>query len=390
MPYSHLLRPNSVSAVKILSMKNAPPWLALSIALAVFTFSLAVDAAEKSAPSAPLGVPSQGAQSEDATTLERTELGRKLFFDKRLSADGTISCSSCHEPQHAFSDGRPLAIGIGGGKGTRNAPSLFNVAYQTSLFWDGRAATLESQASMPLLNPVEHGLADPQHLVDIVQRDPKYQRDFAKCFTKQSDTISMGQITAVLATFERTLLAGDSPFDRYYFAGERTAMPESAIRGFELFRGRAQCATCHLIGEHDALLTDQQFHPSITRLPAEVNDNLSRLTQKVVRARAQSDGSRMIDRAITDDPQIAALGRFVVTLNPADIGQFKTPSLRNVALTAPYMHDGSFANLEQAIDAELYVRGSAMNFPIVLTANEREDMLAFLNALTTSAKHGLP
>lgn len=330
---------------------------------------------------APLGLPRVSVREPERPGL--SALGRRLFFDKRISADGTIACSSCHDPKLAFSDGNAVATGVGGKNGTRNAPSLFNVAFQNSLFWDGRAADLETQARAPLLNPVEHGLHEAD-VVSLVRSDASYQRAFAETFGIAPKNISMSEIVNAFANFERTLLAGDTPFDRYYYGAEKSALSPSAIRGLALFQGRAHCASCHLIDEHSALLTDQQYHNSVTGLPESITVRLATLSREVVDMKNRGDVEGL-DRATTTRSEIAALGRFLVSLDPADIGKFKTPSLRNVALTAPYMHDGSIQGLERAVDIELYVRGAAANYPIVLTTDERQELLAFLRSLTSPA-----
>lgn len=339
------------------------------------------DPARQTAP-VPLGLPGLESLHGAPPNPSLAALGGKLFLDKRLSADGRVSCSSCHDPARAFTDGRTRAIGIKGHQGTRNAPSLFNVAYQGALFWDGRSPSLEAQARAPLTNRSEQGLADERQVVQILEGDPAYRSAFAEAFPGHGKRIGIEDVANALAEYERTLLAGNSPFDRYYFGGEKAAMPEAAVRGLALFQGRAACSTCHLIGEHDALFTDQKYHPSTTGLGAEVNADLPALAKKVLAARS-SGGQAALDQMITDNPRIAALGRFNATQNPADIGQFKTPSLRNVALTAPYMHDGSIQNLPEVIETELYVRGAAMNYPIVLTQSEQQDLLAFLLALSS-------
>lgn len=330
-----------------------------------------------------LGLPTPRNTPESPLVKAQIALGEKIFFDKKFSSDGSVSCSTCHDPMHQFTDGKAVATGVGDRHGTRNAMSLLNVGFQTSLFWDGRAADLESQALNPLLNHVEHNLNSEDQLIGIAKSEPIYRDAFSIVFKVTPDAISTAMIAKALAAYERTLLSGGSSFDLYYYGGDKQALSESAIRGFELFRGRAHCSTCHTISAHDALFTDGEFHASITNLPKEVNRDLSALTQKVI-ALKNSPDREALDRAITTDKEIAALGRFVVTLNPADIGQFKTPSLRNVALTSPYMHDGSVSSLEEVIGDELYIRGAALNYPIVLSTLELQDLRAFLFSLTST------
>jgi len=193
--------------------------------------------------------------------------------------------------------------------------------------------------------------------------------------------VSFEDVSAALVTFEETLLAGDSPFDRYRYGHEPAAMSAAAVRGLALFQGKAQCASCHRIDERSALLTDGGFHASPVRIPESVLAQLGALTERVseMRARGDVDG---LNALIAGDSDVAALGRFVVTLQPKDIGVFKTPSLRNVALLGPYMHDGSVALLSQAIQVELYSR-TDRNYPLILTEDEQADLLQFLEALTS-------
>lgn len=305
-------------------------------------------------------------------------LGKLLFADKRLSADGKVSCATCHVPAKALSDGLPVAVGVHGQRGHRNTPSLWNVASLPSQFWDGRRTTLEKQALDPLLNPREHGMQREDAIVSIIRSDAQYRAAFASAFGLSPNEINPKHIAIALATFERTLISNDSPFDRFLYKAESAAMSEAAIRGLDLFRGRAECATCHSVGEREASLTDHQFH-SLGVSFETIAPRLADITQRV----SAVDG-RDLDQLIAADANVAALGRFAVTKDPRDIGKFRTPSLRNVALTAPYMHDGSVPTLEAAIDSEVYYRGLERGRPLILTPREKADLVAFLNALTGS------
>lgn len=338
--------------------------------------------AEDAKPGAELGLPALATTNRSRADETVIRLGRALFSDARLSADGRISCAKCHDPRRAFTDGRQHALGHDEQPGTRNTPSLLNVAFATSLFWDGRASSLESQALLPLLNPLEHGLRSQREISAVIRTDPAYVRDFSVAFHLKAREIDSGLVAQALSAYERTLLAGGSPFDRYLYGHDLKAMSAEAVRGLELFRGRAQCASCHLIGAASALLTDGEYHMTPIGLPSRVTENLPVLTSRVVTAARAADRS-VLERLIASDPDVAALGRFVVTLNAADIGNFKTPSLRDVDVTAPYMHDGSVATLEEAVDQELYGRNSALRYPIQLTVSERADLVAFLRSLTS-------
>lgn len=329
-----------------------------------------------------LGLPPTAAAATRNADSRLKILGEQLFFDRRLSADGKISCATCHIPREAFTDKRPRSVGHDDRMGTRNAPSLLNVVYSDSLFWDGRTKDLETQAIAPLTNPLEQALPSEESIAVIVRRDPGYAREFSRLFAAGREQITPAMVTRAISAYERSLVAGDSPFDRFEYGHDAGALTPAARRGLELFRGRAQCASCHLIGASSALLTDGQFHSSPLRLPESVNAELGPLSAKVV-AIAASGKRRELEQLIASDASVAALGRFVVTLKPDDIGKFKTPSLRNVALTAPYMHDGSVNTLEEAVDLELYSRGTTLNYPIALTVDERRDLAEFLVALTS-------
>lgn len=304
-------------------------------------------------------------------------LGERLFFDKRFSADGTVSCGSCHIQKHAFADGRKLAIGIGGKLGTRNAPGLLDLDVYSSFFWEGRAGSLEEQIVFPLLNPIEHGLTSQDQVLAILRNDPAYLAEFKQAFGTDAAPIRMDNFARAIVAYERSLNAGPSPFDRFYSDRKSAALSNNAVRGWGVFRGKAGCASCHSVDKSGSPFTDNRFHAGITQ-----DYDLSKgLKDTAVRLAGMDQHAR--DRLISGDPRVAALGRFVVTLNPKDIGLFRTPTLRNVAITAPYMHDGSIETLEEAVDWELYARGHGGGRTIVLMPEEKEWLLAFLNSLTS-------
>ena len=202
---------------------------------------------------APLGLPAVPGAAPAAAVA----LGKKLFFSPSLSVDGTLACASCHQPGQGFADPRPNSPGVNGGRGNRNAPSVWNAAYWSSQFWDGRAATLEQQASGPMMNPVEMGHSS-RGVVSAVAADPEFRRFMAAAYGDEAVTLE--RITKAIAAYEKTLVRGNSPFDRYLFGGDRTALSEEAQRGLALFRNKAKCAVCHTIAADHALLTDQKFH----------------------------------------------------------------------------------------------------------------------------------
>jgi cytochrome c peroxidase len=308
-------------------------------------------------------------------------LGRALFFDSAFSDDGRVSCASCHQPERAYTDGLGQASGISGRHGTRNTPSLLDVGRQRSLFWDGRREHLEDQALDPVLNEVEHGLHDEAQLLDRVRSEARYEGAFQAAYGVPVGHATARQVAEALAAFERTLVSGPSPFDRF-LAGQRDALPEPARRGWVVFDQEAHCTRCHVVATGDGqppLFTDHQFHSLAVGLD-RIARKLPELTRRLVALRG--DGGPL-GREVLHDPDLAELGRFAVTLDPKDLAAFKTPGLRNVALTAPYMHDGSVATLGEAVDLEVYSRGAREERRPILTPVERADLIAFLEALTS-------
>ena len=303
---------------------------------------------------APLGLPAVPIPPDNPPTEETIALGRRLYYDPQLSADATISCASCHAPQFAFSDNRPFSEGVGGKLGTRHSPTVINSAYSSLQFWDGRAPSLEEQAKGPMANPVEmaHSL---EGVVQHLQADPKYNELFKKAWG--TDQITIDIVVKSIASFERTVIAGDSPFDRFYYGHDSKALPSAAQRGLIIFINakKGNCAVCHPIGKDYALFTDSKFHN--LGIGADTRGNLN------------------------------DLGRYSETKNDADMGAFKTPSLRNLAGRGPYMHDGTFPTVRDALAH--YIGGGNWNPHLdkeihsldVLTFEERDDLLQFLDSL---------
>lgn len=303
---------------------------------------------------APLGLPPVPIPADNPPTAATVALGKRLYYDPVLSLDRTVSCATCHDPRDAFADARRVSVGVGGKTGTRNAPSVVDGAYYTAQFWDGRALDLEQQAAGPVQNPVEMA----HTLSGVAQRlnaDPAYRAQFDAAFGPGA--VTFDKVEKAIASFERTILSADSPFDRWYFGHEKGALSAAAQRGFEVFRraDKGNCAACHSLADHYALFTDNKFH---------------------------NIGVGVVNEQSTDP------GRYAVTHNPADMGAFRTPSLRNVALTGPYMHDGSLKTLKEVVD--FYVGGGNSNAHLdanmksldQLTAQDRADLVEFLKALT--------
>ncbi len=332
----------------------------------------------------PLGLPPVPVPGDNPQGPEKIALGKKLFMDERFSADGTISCSTCHIQKKAFTDGLPIAKGIKGLEGTRNSPTVVNAAYYKEQFWDGRVASLEEQAKGPFVNPVEHGLKDFKPIIEIIKKDPDYPSMFRKAFGIEPQGITIDHVVKAIASFERTVISGDSPFDRYMYGRQKSAMSEAAIRGLQVFRTKGRCQDCHRIEQTSATFTDNKYHNlgvGFSLVEPELFDIVEKV-KKAKKAGIELDGS------ILGSKKVSELGRFVVTLDLEDIGRFKTPTLRNVAVTGPYMHDGSIETLEEVID--LYDQGGEDNpmldsgiRPLRLTDQEKADLVEFLKALTS-------
>lgn len=313
------------------------------------------------------------AEAKDALVA----LGRQLFVDPRLSADGQTRCSSCHNPAYAYSDGRTVSRGAFGRLGTRNTPSLLTVTMESSLFWDGRRQRLEDAVLDPFEHPLELGLPDDPTLQTRLQT-PVYREAFARAFgTSENAAPTREQIGQALAAYVRALPRPVTAFDQYE-AGDKTALTHDAQEGLRLFAGKGGCAGCHRLGGSLAEFSDGGFHATGTGLQTIAN----RLPQLSAEVEQQSMDPTFIGRAVAARRDWAEMGRFVVTHAPGDMGLFRTPSLRYVADTAPYMHDGSVRTLEAAVDQEIYWRGLTSGKPLALTVNERAELIAFLRALS--------
>jgi len=288
---------------------------------------------------------------DNPLTEEKATLGRRLFFDPILSSDYSTSCGSCHDPRRAFSDGLPLAVGVNARTGTRNSPALLNGAWGQSFFWDGRAESLEEQVLMPIENPNEFDMT----IDGVLQRlrdHADYPGLFESAFEREVNREDLGR---AIASYVRTIFSGDAPIDRYV-SGEHAALSAQARAGLELFRGKANCVACHI----GPTFSDEQFH---------------------------NTGVAYRNGELVDE------GRFSVTGEEAHRGAFRTPTLRHVNETAPYMHDGSLKRLEDVID--LYDRGGNHNpnldealRPLLLTAEEKQALVTFLFTLTGTVTEG--
>ena len=332
----------------------------LAIAVLVVAAALTAPVAAQTAsaptrPEIPLGLDLHLPIPEDNPLSQATvALGRKVFFDSILSRDGTRACATCHDPERAFTDGRPVSVGVFGRRGTRSVPTLINRAYGTFFFWDGRTTSLEEQVLKPIQDPSEMDMP-VDDVVRRLQQDEDYRTLFQAAFGR---AVNGGDLANALASYVRTILSGNLPIDRYRYAkGELDALSDRELQGLRIFRRKANCSVCH-VGPN---FTDERFH---------------------------NTGIAWRGGVLSDS------GRYVVTGREEQLGAFKTPTLREVALTAPYMHDGSLATLEDVI--EFYDRGGNAN-PYLdpglrrlnLTDEEKEALLAFLRALSGEVREGL-
>jgi cytochrome c peroxidase len=300
----------------------------------------------------------------------KVALGKRLFYDTRLSATGAYSCASCHRAELAFTDGRAHAVGATGDTVRRSAMSLANVAYSPAFTWgNSRIDSLESQMHTPLFSrhPLEMGLhIDGREVISALAGDAGYSAQFSAAFPREANPLTMDHVIKAIAAFERTLISGRSAFDRYVFSDDSQAMSEPAKRGMSLFfSARIGCSECHSGINFSGPLI-YQTHDKAAALYA--NNGLYRVNPR-------------------GDYPVADQGLIEVTHSPTDMGKFKVPTLRNIALTAPYMHDGSLENLQQVLDH--YSQGGRHNphqdrrvRPTPLSPEERTELLEFLDSLT--------
>jgi cytochrome c peroxidase len=333
-----------------------------------------------------VGVPVQQALAEipagNPQTPEKIILGEKLFFDPRLSVDDTVACASCHNPDRAFTDGRTTSVGVKGRVGQRNSPTILNALFNKKQFWDGRAKTLEDQAGFPITNPIEMGQPSLDAAAAKIATIPEYRQAFQQVFGEAPNALNLSR---ALASYERTLISFDSPFDRF-ITGDQNAIDAAARRGWELFNTRAHCDRCHASVNMDATyFTDFDFHNIGIGI---IRHNVVPLARQAERLIAKGDLPAIDKAAIQAD--LSVLGRFLVTRKEEDIASFKTPNLRNVMVTAPYFHDGSQETLWDVMDH--YNKGDGMKNPwldediqpLALTEADIDDLVAFLASLTST------
>jgi cytochrome c peroxidase len=320
--------------------------------------------------------------ADNLMTPERVALGRKLYFDTRLSKDGTVACATCHDVSRGFTDQRPVAEGIGDQLGRRNSPTTLNALFFQSFFLDGRAPSLEEQAKLPILNPIEMGQPSPDAAMQAIAADPGYQEMFQKAYGRKPSYDDVGR---AIASFERTLVFLDSPFDRF-LAGDNDAISEQARQGWVLYNGKARCVSCHPINPSNPIGTDNRFHNiGVAALHQDFED-LAKKALKELGGKSEKERTEAVDR-LALETNLSELGHFMVTFDRADVGAFKTLQVRNVGVTGPYMHDGSLTTLWDVMDH--YNKGGDANpfldggiEPLALTDPEIDQLVALMFSMT--------
>ncbi len=377
-----------------------PAWLIKLVAVGAFAMGMAMlifvstlgerdstaAASQKYQIDIPKGLPADLWQElipkDNPMSAAKVALGEKLYFDKRLSVDRTVSCATCHDPAMALADNNAVGVGIQNKKGARNAPTVLNSMFNELQFWDGRAVTLEDQAKLPIINPIEMGMKDHNAVVARVREASEYRPLFASAFG--SETITIDTIAKAIASFERTQLSGDSPFDRF-IAGDQNAMSEAAKRGWVLFNGQARCISCHAWSPSSPFFSDFKFHNIGV---AAKDQNFTQLARRARQMLAQGKDSAQVVDELALSEGFSELGRYLVTKQPRDIGSFKTSMMRDIEMTAPYMHNGSEKTLLDVM--KFYNKGGEINpnldggmRPLKLSDQQLDEMVEFMKALTS-------
>jgi len=317
--------------------------------------------------------------ADNLMTPQRVELGRKLYFDTRLSHDNSVACATCHDVTRGFTDQRAVSEGIKGQLGKRNAPTTLNALLLQTFFWDGRSPSLDNQAKMPILNPVEMGMPDEATALKAIRDVPEYQEGFKKAYGREMNYEDVGR---AIAAFERTLVFVDSPFRRF-LNGDAKAISVQAQAGMELYNGKARCVACHPMNPSNPLGSDNRFHNVGVSARHQNFEGLVKTALKVLEEGASEQ--KLDELAVGTD--LSELGRFMVTRNRSEIGSFRTPLILNIGITGPYMHDGSMATLWDVMDH--YNKGGEANpfldggiEPLALSEAEIDQVVAFLFTLT--------
>ncbi|KGK57559.1 methylamine utilization protein [Xanthomonas cannabis pv. phaseoli] len=304
----------------------------------------------------------------------KADLGETLFRDTTLSADRTLACSSCHDPSKAFAQDVAVPTVYGTRTGTRNVPSLLDLPYFTHFFWDGREERLDQAAVAAFTNQAEMAQPGMSVVIKVVSQRLDYRARFKAAFGDEH--INQERISSAILAYLTSVTTGRSRYDAFV-AGNTPAMTTAERRGLNVFRGKAECSSCHTLNGTPAAFTDNRFHHSnvgMDRMAGQVGNTIESF-------RTKREQGVPVAELVLSDPEMAALGRFAISGQGSDLAAYRTPTLRNVTRTPPYMHDGSVRNLEEAIQREIYYRSLARGTPISLTAEEQQDLHAFLHAL---------
>jgi cytochrome c peroxidase len=336
----------------------------------------------------PLGLPAIHHPKDNPPSAKKIALGRKLFMDRRLSHNNTISCAMCHVPEQGFTSNElETAVGIEGRSHRRNSPTIFNVGYYSFLFHDGRELTLEDQIVGPLLAFNEMGNPSVGHVLEKIKNFGDYTGLFEEVY---EGGVTLERMSQAIAAYERTFASGNSRFDQWHYGGDKKALTKEERDGFEVFNGKSGCVACHTINGKTALFTDQSFHN--TGIGWARNNTVMKKEYKSDTFPVQLAPGVIVQvehdllETSSEKPQ-NDVGRFEITENPKDSWKYKTPSLRNLTVSAPYMHDGSLSTLEEVV--EFYNNGGADNpskdillKPLALTKQEKSNLVAFLKTIT--------
>lgn len=338
----------------------------------------------------PLGLPDLKIPENNPQTKAKIILGDQLFHDPRFSADGKVSCSTCHAREKGFTDNLSVSKGFKNRTGTRSAPTVINAAYLSSQFWDGRSPDLEDQSKHPPINPVEGGLNSHKDMIKILKSDSKYREMFFKVFKVTPEQIKIDHIAKAIASFERTIISGDSNFDRYMYGGNEGALSAAEKRGLNVFLNQGRCVSCHTISESYALFTDNKFYNigvGVKKLGGKEHSVAKNFLKSTMKGQS-------VDLQVLTNAEASELGRFAVSKDVTHMGAFKTPTLRNIDKTFPYMHDGSLESLEDVVT--FYNEGGRLNDkamessfldggirPLNLSKEQQKDLVSFLKSLTS-------
>ena len=332
-----------------------------------------------------LGLPKLIIPEDNPITRQKIELGKKLFFDRRLSLNNTMSCGMCHVPEQGFTNNEiKTAVGIEGRSNLRNTPTLLNVAFNKFLFHDAREFSLENQVWQPVLAHSEMAMPSFGFTIKKLKLIPGYKKSFNDAFPGEG--ISMETFGKAIASYERSLVSGNSPFDKWYYAGDEEAVSDEVKKGFEIFVGKGGCSSCHVIGNDSALFFDNKLHNTGIGYAESMGIHENKKTRVQLAPGEYVEVDNDIIKSVNQQKRNNDLGLYTVTENPSHRWLFKTPSLRNISLTAPYMHNGIFSNLDEVID--FYNEGgfnnellSPMIKKLELSKDEKNNLKYFLNSL---------